>query len=563
MSSSTRFFAVLMLMLCCIPAWLHAQTPAKPAAKTPRGSVSGRVTIKDKPAPGVTVGLRVTTGLVPFEKFYRAVTDQDGVYHITNVPAGTYDIAPAAPAYVAGEGNSPRGGKSVIVGEDENVEDINFSLIRGGVITGKITDAEGHPLVQQQVYVYRAADFLQQPLRQVYSAGSVATDDRGIYRFFGLAAGRYKVASGRGDEVYAVNYYMPSRISYKQVFHPDATDQAKATIVEVREGSEAQNIDIALGSPVDTFTMTGRVIDGEKGAPVPNIRFALQRRSGDRFEYVESSAVSNARGDFIVEGLVPGKYGIIVFGNENQEMRAESVTFDIVDADVSGVTVRLLKASSISGVIVLEPEDKRAFAKLLEFQLRGYVTAAPGTVAAPNTTFSAISPDGSFRLGGLMPGQVNLWLTAQMGMDRPKGFTITRIEHNGVAMTRGIEIKEGDQLTGVRVVISYGTASIHGVVKIENGTLPEGGRMFVRIAKPGTPPTPVGSVMVDARGQFLLEGMPAGVYEVTVQAYAPGLKSQPTSKREVNVQDGVVNEVSLTLDLTPQLQPAPPPPPKP
>ena len=559
MSSSTRFSAVLLLMLWCIPASLHAQTPTKPPVKTPRGSVSGRVTIKDKPAPGVTVGLRSSSGMLPFEKFYRAVTDPEGVYHITNVPAGTYEIAPSAPAYVLAEANAPRGGKSIIVGEDEEVEDINFSLVRGAVITGKVTDADGHPLVQQQVYLYRAADFLQQPLRQVYMASSVATDDRGIYRFFGIAAGRYKVASGRGDDVYGVNYFQPSRITYKQVFHPDAMDQAKATIVEVREGSEAQNIDIALGAPVQTFTVTGRVIDAEKGSPVPNIRFALQRRQGERFEYVESGAVSNVQGDFLVEGLVPGKYGVILYGNQDQETRAESATFDIIDADVSGVTVRLMKASSISGVVVLEPEDKKAFAKLLELQLRGYVTAAPGTVGAGQSTFSSIGPDGSFRLPGLTPGQVNLWLAAQMGMDRPKGFNVLRVEHNGVALPRGIEIKDGDQLTGVRVIVSYGTASIHGVVKIENGPLPEGGRMFVRVMKPGTPPTPLGSVMVDARGQFLLDGIPAGFYEVTVAAYSQGWKSQPTAKREVNVQDGVVNEVAITLDLTAPPAPAPKP----
>jgi hypothetical protein len=559
MSSSTRFSAVLLLMLWCISASLHAQTPTKPAAKVPRGTVSGRITIKDKPAPGVTVGLRVSSGMIPFEKFYRAVTDHEGVYHITNVPAGTYEIAPAAPAYVFAEGNSPRGGKSVIVGEDEEVDDINFSLVRGGVITGKITDADGRPLVAQQVYLYRASDFQQQPLRQVYSASNAQTDDRGIYRFFGLAAGRYKVASGRGEDVYAANYYQPSRISYKQVFHPDATDQTRATIVEVREGSEAANIDIALGSPVQTFTATGRVVDAEKGLPVPNIRLGFQRRAGDRFEYVETSAVSNVQGDFIVEGLVSGKYGVMLFGNQDQEVRAESVMFDVVDGDVNGVTVRLMKASSISGVVVLEPEDKKAFAKLSEFQLRSFVTAAPGAVSAGQSTVSSIGPDGSFRLGGLSPGQVNIWLTAQLGVNQPKGFNILRVEHNGTSMPRGIEIKDGDQLTGVRVIISYGTASIHGVVKLENGPLAEGTRMFARLFKPGTPPVGIGSVTIDARGQFLFEGIPAGVYEVSVTAFIQGAKTPPTVKREVNVNDGVVNEVSITLDLAAQ----PPPPPKP
>jgi protocatechuate 3,4-dioxygenase beta subunit len=560
MSSSHRFCALLLFAVLCIPVSLQAQAPAKAPVKTPRGTVSGRVTIKDKPAAGVTVGLRQPPGMgYPMEKFYRGITDVEGAYRITNVPPGTYEIFPSAPAYVATEANTPRG-KNVIVGEDENVDDINFSLVRGGVITGKITDADGRPLIQQQVYLYRAGDFSQQPLRQVSAAGNQQTDDRGVYRFFGLAAGRYKVASGRGDDTYAANYYQPTRVTYKQVFHPNETDQTKATIIEVREGSEAANVDITLGSPVQTFTVAGRVIDGEKNVPVPNVRFAFQRRSGDRFEYVESNTISNVQGDFIAEGLVPGKYGIILFGNQDSEMRVESLIFDIVDADLSGLTVRLLKGSSISGIVVLEPDDKKAFAKLTEMQLRGYVTAPQGAASVGASVFSAIAADGSFRLPGLSPGQLNLWLTAQMGFNQPKGFTLLRVEHNGGVMPRGIEIKEGDQLTGVRIVVAYGTASIHGVVKVENGPLPESARMVARLFRPGTPPTPVASSPVDARGQFLMEGVPTGLYEVQVMAFAPNQKGQISSKREINVQDGVVNEFTIALDATPQ---APPPQPKP
>jgi protocatechuate 3,4-dioxygenase beta subunit len=553
MSSSTRFFAVILLTLLCAPVSLHAQTQTRTAPKTPGGSVSGRVTVKDKPAAGVTVGLRKTGQMMPMEKTYRAVTDQEGVYRIANVGAGTYEIAPAAPAYVATEANGPRG-KSVIVADDEDVEDINFSLVRGGVITGKITDADGRPLVQQAVSLYRATDFQQQPLRQVFSAYSVQTDDRGIYRFFGLPAGRYKVASGRGDETYTGNYYEPSRVVYKQVFHPDATDQAKATIVEVREGSEAANVDITMGVAMQTYSVSGRVIDADKGTPLPNIHFAFQRRAGERFEFSDLSAVSNANGDFLVEGLQTGKYGIMLFGNTESELRAEATTFDVVDADVTGLTVRLLKGSSVSGVIVTEPDDKKLLAKLTEYQLRGYVTAAPGSPTVGQSVVSPIGPDGSFRFGGLSPGQVNLWLTAPFGANPPKGFSILRTEHNGVVLQRSIEIKEGDQLTGVRLFIAYGTATVHGTVKIENGPLPENGRMFARLFRAGTPPTNIANSMVDARNQFLLEGIPAGVYELSVTAYIG--KTQVTSKREINVQDGVANEVQMTLDMTP---PAPKP----
>jgi uncharacterized protein (DUF2141 family) len=494
------------------------------------------------------------------EKSFRAVTDQEGVYRISNLAAGTYEIMVVAPAHVNPDAVGPRG-KNVIVGDDENVEDINFSLVRGGVITGKITDADGRPLVQHNVSIFRATDFQQQPMRQVAPAASVQTDDRGVYRIFGLAAGRYKVASGRGDDAGSSNYYEPSRVVYKQVFHPDAVDQTKATIIEVREGSETANVDITMGVPIQTFSASGRVVDAEKGLPVPDIRFLFQRRSGENYQFSNFSTVSNAQGDFIAEGLQPGKYGITMFGNPNQDMRLETMTFDIIDGDVTGLTVRMMKGSSISGVIVLEPEDKKAFAKLAELQLRAYVTAPPGSAASLGASiFSPVGPDGSFRLGGLSPGQVNFWLTPPMGGPAVKGFALLRTEHNGIVSPRGgLEIKEGDQLTGVRIVLSYGTASIHGTVKLENGTLPEGGRIFARLVKPGTPPAQIASSPVDARNQFLLEGVPPGIYEVIVMVFSQNNRTQVTAKREISVQDGIVNQVLVTVDMTA----TPPPQPKP
>ena len=83
---------------------------------------------------------------------------------------------------------------------------------------------------------------------------------------------------------------------YKQVFHPDVTEQAKATIIEVTEGSEANDVDIKLGAALQTFSASGRVIDSEKGLPVPNIPFSLQRLAGQRAEFVNAPVMSNCAG---------------------------------------------------------------------------------------------------------------------------------------------------------------------------------------------------------------------------------------------------------------------------
>ena len=561
MSFSVRYTPAVLFTLFSLAVTLSAQSPNTQPGKAPRGSVSGRVTIKDKGAAGVAVGLRKSE-INPFEQHLRATTDQDGFYRIANVPAGSYEVGPSVPAFILANDNNNQRGKTVVVGEEEHVEGINFSLIRGGVITGKVTDADGRPVIQQQVSLFMAETFNQpqrEPGRMIFATQQVPTDDRGIYRMYGLRAGKYKVGTGRGEDSYMAGYN-ENRTSYKQVFHPDVSDQAKATIIEVSEGSEATNVDIKLGPALQTFSVSGRVIEAERGLPVANIHFTLQRFSGQRpAEFINSSLTSNVQGEFYTEGLIPGRYQIYLFQEMNADLRADTVSFEITDQDVSDVTVRLTKGASLSGVIVFESEDKAAHQKLLQMRLRAQVAPKPGGPQYfGQSTMAPISPDGSFRLGGLPSGTANVVLTSAMGVFFTKGFTISRIERDGVIM-RGVEVKDGEQVSGLRVFVAYGNGSIRGVVKLENGTLPEGAQMFVRLTKPGEPPPALRPSAVDARGHFLMEGIPPGNYEVVVQVFSGSRTPLRTAKREVTVQDGIVTDVMLTVDLTPPPTPTPKP----
>ena len=547
MSFSARYlFAVLVLVLG-LTVRVSAQSTTAQTSKAPRGTVSGRVTIKDKGAPGVAVGLRKNEPILD-QGFLRATTDHDGFYRITNVPPGTYDVTPSAPAYVLVDANAGRG-KSVIVGDDENVEGINFSLVRGGVVTGKVTDADGRPVIAQQINIFPLSAFERSGRgdQPIFATSSAQTDDRGIYRAFGLRAGRYKVATGRGEDTFYGNY-MPARTTYRQVFHPDVTEHSKATIIEVTEGSEATNVDIKLGAVIQTFAVSGRLID-EKGIPVPNIRFGIQRIVGQRPEFTNSSMVSNALGEFLAEGLIPGKYGIFLFQNVSSEMRADTVSFDIIDEDITGLLVKLSKGASINGVVVLESEDKSAFEQLLKLQLRAYVTAQ-GPAGFGQSSTSRIAADGSFRLPGLPGGTANLSLGAP-GLPEGKGFAIARVERDGIVVPRGVEIKEGESVTGLRVIVSFGNAVIRGVVKLENGSLPSGMTMFVRVSKPGdTVPGGIRPAQVDARCHFLIEGIASGAYELTLMV--PGSSGSPPRrvKQDVSVQNGVTTDVVITVDLS-------------
>ena len=551
MRSSARTAIPAVLALLCLAASLFAQSPGKqPAAKTAGGTVSGKVTIKDKPAAGVLVVVRKSENAGnPWESISRAVTDQMGGYRLTNLGPGSYSVEVRTPAYIAADAANR---KSVVITEDDNVEGIDFSLVRGGVITGKVTDADGRPVIQQQVEIYRAETLdlrTQQPQgpqqpRPLYPARTAHTDDRGIYRMFGLTPGKYKVSAGRSEN--SSPSFSLSPIIYTQVFHPASPDPAKANVIEVSEGSEAINIDIALGGTVQMFTVSGRIINGESGAPAPQVRFGVHRLQPDRADYVNLNAISDARGEFIMEGLTPGKYGVFLFTNPNSpiELRAERTTFAVADQDITGLTIKLVKAATMTGFVILESDDKAAQRKLLEMKLFSHVDSFPGTAISAS---SAIGPDGSFRLSGLPSGFANFNIFPT-GSYVPTGFVIVRVERDGVAMPR-VEVKDGETVAGVKVFVRYGTSTIRGVVSFFNGTPPPGTRVMIQLSKLGESLPYTRQAEVDARGQFLIDNIPAGMYELRTMIMGGGRARTLEQKKEVSVTDGVVSNVTIAIDV--------------
>jgi hypothetical protein len=112
-----------------------------------------------------------------------------------------------------------------------------------------------------------------------------------------------------------------------------------------------------------------------------------------------------------------------------------------------------------------------------------------------------------------------------------------------------VELKAGEETTGLKIIVSYGTGSIRGEVKVENGPLPQGGRVVVWIKRLGDTGSNFRPYNLDARGHFLIEGVAAGSYELNVNANIPGRRTPPSAKQPIEVSDGTVNDVVVTLDL--------------
>ena len=515
-------------------------------------TVTGKVTIKGKPAPGVVVGLRVNQP--EQSSTFRATTDEDGRYRITNVPAGIYQVAPAAPAYVIADINKVRG-QNLVISEGDNITGIDFDLVRGGVITGKVTDADGRPVVEEEVSLL-AADY--QRMGPSHVRGDFRTDDRGIYRMFGLRPGRYKVSIG--EESLSVLRGHRSGRTIPITFYPDVADAAKATIVEVDEGTEATNIDITLARAPRTFSVSGRVVDRETDKPITNVPISLMKTviidaQGSSGFGGTTDVRTNPDGEFTLEKLPAGKYSVSIQPPPESNLRPGEVDFDLVDEDVTGLVIKVASGASLSGTVVLErTREGNNVGSAPAWLSVNWRNEVAGSSYSSNQS-TQIKPDGSFYVGGLTAGTASFSVGAWSQFGDAKPIPVLRVERDGVVQPNGIQIQNGEHITGIRIVAAYSSGSIRGAVKLENGTLPPSGHLVVSVAKVGETPNG-GGIEADARGRFLIEGLSTGSYEVTVSAYVPEGRQPPRRITQlVTVTDGSATDVLLTLDLTPPKNP--------
>jgi hypothetical protein len=376
------------------------------------------------------------------------------------------------------------------------------------------------------------------------------TDDRGVYRLFGVPPGRYKLSVGVSpDESMAMTGNVRRRY-YPRTFYPGETDANKAGVIEVTEGGEVKDVNIKLGRPSKSFAVSGRVVDAETGRPVPNLLIGYggydqQQKIISAYSYGQFR--TNARGEFRLEAVLPGRFAAFTWSED--ENYSEPVTFEVTDADVSGLEIKLKRGATITGVVQLEGvTDKNVMAKLLKIALGASVQASK--LGPPDNRQATITPDGSFRLTGLPPGRVQLFV---YDLQAQRNIRLLRVEHDGVAQPNGIEVGPGAQLANVRVVFEYGNGSIAGQARFENGTPPEGTRIYISIHKAGDDENapPLAYTQPDARGRFVLDGLVAGDYQVIVRAQVPLANGNTliTGRQNVTVSNGSESQTTVILDL--------------
>jgi protocatechuate 3,4-dioxygenase beta subunit len=525
-----------------------------------------------------------------------SVTDANGQYRLHGLAAGTCRVGLDAASF-AWKGEEPddeTSSKSVTLAEGETVEGINIEVVPGGVITGRVTDSTGRPIIDETVRIIpfkEVQNDREDDREEDRNIGLLAdrfkasTDDRGIYRAYGLPAGPYRVSVGdriTGKVIKPSFGRVPSPLTYYSA-GPDKTWPA---VVEVAAGTEITNVDISVARPSlsksNTYMVSGRLID-DTGKPLPNAflfyhpdRSSLPDRSTlpdaeSLSDLMHQSSKTDAKGQFTFRDVAPGRYSVSLRANAESPWYSDDAGFEISNSDVEALEITAKAAGGISGIVVLEgasdPSVAAGFSQLRIDVGFSFERGVP------------IGKDGTFKITGINPSLLPASGPAQtrvsLGVDtnsQAEGFEITRVERDGIEQQdETIEVGAGENVSGVKVVVACYKGSVRGQITIEGGALPAGGHLEVSATPLGQPKQntsfatskSLALVMsggrsgdIDSRGRFTIDHLPPGEYEITLDAYlAPvarvGDDQVPiTISKEVTVTGGDPIEISLVIDLS-------------
>jgi hypothetical protein len=432
---------VIAALLIAVVA--QSQPPARdtrPPASVDAAAIVGTVT-SDAAQPVPLRRARVTLNSMSLQAPRTVITRDDGSFVFEGLPAGSFTVSTAKEGFVPtgyDAGRTALARHSVLLAERQRLT-LTLRLRRGAVITGAVTDVDGLPAqgVAVTALVHR---FVGMQGERRYMAptltANVVTDDRGIYRIYGLPAGEYVVAAQPqarnvglgGTPVRLMAGGVPSTASHvmAQVFHPGATDIAQASRVSVRAGEERGSIDMQL-QYVPLATVSGTLAMGTGAARVLWIA-----RTDDALNVDQVRAASvDPDGRFTFGAIPPGQYRIVgrssigTPANPGSQQAAPSATpqFAMADVfvageDVAGIALSMQPGIGISGQIVFEGEKPPAG---LPVSLQVPVPARL-TIANPGAGAPAVQIDGTrFRIEGIIPGTYRLTGNTMQGIRTPIG----------------------------------------------------------------------------------------------------------------------------------------------
>ena len=446
-----------------------ASSQVKPTSSDRRASsLTGRVVDESgQPIPNAKVNINAVSRA--FDRYRTVSSDEDGSFRFDDLKPGSYRIdVYAGGYYLDGSNRGPtyyRPGNSV-----------SARMMKGGVLTGTVTNATGEPVISVMVTAVRVRDIEGRPARRRERfPGQRWTDDRGVYRLYGLPPGTYLIRAG-GATDWGSRAYQDDAPTY----HPSATRDG-AEEVTLQAGQEVGGIDIRYRAEPG-HTVSGSVALPE-GQRMFTSLYLFNSPTGSLAAETYSGGRPGSR-SFSFHGVPDGEYFLqarrAAYQGKNGAASLPLIV-RVKGSDVAGLELALRPTGSIAGNIQLQrlTDDQRKskcesrrippVEESLVFARRENESKPP-TPTLFEDPVGAPGEKGDFKMDDIDPGLYHIlarpageqWFVRSMTLPGPaKGKPPIDAARDGLA------IRPDQQVTGLTITFAEGAATLRGRVVAE------------------------------------------------------------------------------------------------
>jgi hypothetical protein len=535
---------LILLFASCVCA--QSGQPATVKVDTKTGVITGRV-VNENGEPHVNTSVLVRPDTPDGQVVAQTTTNREGVFKLSGLERGSYTVSAAVPAHI------PKSPENRPAYKDDDL--VQLVLMKGGVITGTVTSTKGDPVVGIGIRVRLARDESGRSFGELGRYYDHTTDDRGVYRVYGLPSGTYVVSADGGVEDRSLRRIFVNGFANDLPTYAPSSSREDASEISVRTGEEISNVNIRYRGE------RGSTISGIlQGLPENNRGFSVRLTSlveGGRWW---DNQFQGAVGEFALDGIPDGDYTLeaMAYWSDLTRRKSEPILLHIRGADIEGLALAVLPLASINGHVVLEPltapapdcNDKRQ-PQFSEVTVTAWHRVTEGAKKKPQFVWRAGGPatpnaQGNLKISEVAAGEY--YFAARFSAQQwfLQSIALAPLATKPIDVTRTwTTIKPGDQLSVLTFTLAQGGALVRGEITLAEGQkLPEKLVAYLVPAEPERAEEVLRyfAAPVNSEGHFWLTNVAPGRYWILAQ---PGTDDTRYEVSKVRLPDGAETRSSL------------------
>jgi hypothetical protein len=478
---------------------------------------------------------------------YTATTSENGKFTFDQVAPATYRLIATRNNYVPaeyGQRSPATQGIPVELTSGQKMPAVQLAMASTGSISGRIYDRDGEPVGKGQV----------QALRSIYKDGrrvltivqTVETNDRGEYRLFWLAPGRYYVSAKPDIPQLPVDMRSPggatasaARVTgaarfgtyeqasapvvrkrilksgevieetYISTYYPGVIDSQAASPIALGAGATVGGVDISVAPGLAPARhIRGKILDATTGQPLARANVMALPRTSEPLRTIPIGA-SDPNGNFDIAGAAPGPYLVVASSTRLSGM----LTVEVANADLQNITIVAKPGFDVSGRFTVEGRSRSGNQlRVTDLRVDRFVRD-PDMVGMPSSgpTFNPpVSPDGSFTLAGISVGDFRV--TVRTGS--PDAYVKSMRMGNADVLDGGLHLS-GPPENPLEIVVGANAGRVGGsVVGARQEPLPNRTVVLVPDVRFRHRADLYKTVSTDTAGRFQMQGITPGSYQL-------------------------------------------------